>query len=152
LDGKHIEIIPSPGSGSYFYNYKQKPSMVLLAIADAKYRFVLCDFGTNGRVSDGGVLQKLQNNLLNIPRESEVRNGLRKLPYVFVADAASPLRTDMLKKPDRQSDLDCIEKKIYSYRMSRARRIVENVFGILTARFRIFHTAINVALEHIDSI
>lgn len=90
--------------------------MVLLAIADAKYRFILCDFGTNGRVSDGGVLQntlffdKLQNNLLNIPRESEVRNGLRKLLYVFVADDAFPLRTDMLK-PYRQSDLDCKEKK-----------------------------------------
>jgi hypothetical protein len=116
LDGKHIGIIPPAGSGSYFYNYKHKHSMVLLAIADAKYRFILCDFGTNGRVSDGGVLQntlffdKLQNNLLNIPRESEVRNGLRKLLYVFVADDAFPLRTDMLK-PYRQSDLDCKEKK-----------------------------------------
>ena len=91
--------------------------MVLLAIADANYRFILVDFGTNGRVSDGGVLQntaffrKLQNNLLNIPRESEVRHGLRKLPYVFVADDAFPLRTDMLK-PYRQSDLNCMEKKL----------------------------------------
>jgi hypothetical protein len=157
LDGKHIDIIPPAGSGSYSYNYKHKHSMVLLAIADAKYRFILCDFGTNGRLSDGGVLQntvffdKLQNNLLNIPRESEVRNGLRKLPYVFVADDAYPLTTDMLK-PYRQSDLDCKEKTIYNYRTSRARRIVENVSGILTARFRIFHTAINLELEHIDSV
>jgi len=32
--------------------------MVLLAIVDAKYRFILFDFGTNGRVSDKGILQK----------------------------------------------------------------------------------------------
>lgn len=29
--------------------------MVLMAIVDAKYKFLLFDFGTNGRVSDGGV-------------------------------------------------------------------------------------------------
>lgn len=157
LDGKHIEITPPAASGSYFFNYKHRHSMVLLAIADAKYRLVLFDFGTNGRVSDGGVLQntdffrKLQDNSLNIPRETEVTNSSRKLPYVFVADDAFPLRTDMLK-PYRQSALNCIEKQIYNYRLSRARRIIEKVFGNLTARFRIFHTAINLELERIDLI
>lgn len=156
LDGKHVEIVPPAGSGSYFYNYKQRHSMVLLAIADAQYRLILFDFGTNGRISDGGVLQnsqffrKLQNNLLNIPKESEVGNQ-RYLPYVFVVDDAFPLRTDMIK-PFRQSDLTSIEKKIYNYRLSRARRIIENVFGILASRFRIFHTAINLELNNIDCV
>lgn len=90
--------------------------MVLLAIADANYKFILFDFGTNGRVSDGGVLQhteffsRLQGNSLNIPREKEVANSSRKLPYVFVADDAFALRSDILK-PYKQSDLKCIEKK-----------------------------------------
>lgn len=81
MDGKHIEIIPPAGSGSYFFNYKQRHSMVLLVIADAKYRFILFDFGTNGRVSDGGVLKiteffrKLQGNSFNIPRGTEVTNS-----------------------------------------------------------------------------
>lgn len=35
LGGEHIEIIPPP----YFYNHKQKHSMALLAVADAKRRF-----------------------------------------------------------------------------------------------------------------
>lgn len=130
--------------------------MVLLAIADAQYRLILFDFGTNGRISDGGVLQnshffrKLQNNLLNIPEESALGNE-RHLPYVFVADDAFPLRTDMIK-PFRQSDLTSIEKKIFNYRLSRARRIVENVFGILASRFRIFHTAINLEIKNIDCV
>lgn len=116
IDGKHIEIVPPSGSGSYFYNYKQRHSMVLLAIADAKYRFILFDFGTNGRVSDGGILQntvfyrKLKDNLLNIPKETKVTNSFRKLPYVFIGDDAFPLRSDILK-PFRQNDLNCNEKK-----------------------------------------
>lgn len=57
MDGKHIVIIPPSGSGSEFCNYKGRHSMVLLAIVDAQYQFILCDFGTNGRISDGGVLQ-----------------------------------------------------------------------------------------------
>lgn len=131
--------------------------MVLLAIVDAKYQFIMCDFGTNGRVSDGGVLQntkffeKLQNNLLNIPGESKIRNCSRSLPYVFVADDAFPLRVDMMK-PFRQADLTFQDRKIYNYRVSRARRIVENAFGILASRFRIFHTPINLEPNKIESV
>nr|CAI5857926.1 unnamed protein product [Callosobruchus analis] len=120
--------------------------MVFMAIVDAKYRFLLADFGTNGRISDGGVLQntkffeKLQNKTLKLPTT-----------YVFVADDAFPLRVDMLK-PFRQTDSNSRERKIFNYRLSRARRIVENAFGILASRFRIYHTAINVQPENIEKI
>ncbi|XP_061717342.1 putative nuclease HARBI1 [Cydia pomonella] len=157
MDGKHVTINPPRGSGSTYFNYKKKHSMVLMAIVDAQYQFILCDFGTNGRISDGGVLQnttffqKLQENDLNIPAEEIVTNSSKSLPYVFVADDAFPLRTDMMK-PFRQAELDTREKKIYNYRVSRARRIVENCFGILATRFRIFHTDINVHPSRIESI
>lgn len=128
-----------------------------MAIVDANYQFILCDFGTNGRISDGGVLQntiffeKLERNQLNIPPEDNVRNTTTILPYVFVADDAFPLRPDMIK-PLRLADASSQERKIFNYRTSRARRIVENGFGILASRFRIFHTAINLELHNIDSV
>jgi len=131
--------------------------MVLLAIVDAQYKFILCDFGTNGRISDGGVLRntvffdKLEHNKLNIPAYEIVKNSNKSLPYVFVADDAFPLRTDMIK-PFRQANLNTYEKKIYNYRVSRARRIVENAVGILTSRFRIFHTDINIDLKNFESV
>ncbi|CAK1591625.1 unnamed protein product [Parnassius mnemosyne] len=157
IDGKHVSIALPPGCGSEFYNYKNRHSMVLMAIVDAQYKFILCDFGTNGRISDGGVLrntvffEKLQDSKLNIPAAELVNNSNRSLPYVFVADDAFPLRTDMIK-PFRQADLNTYEKKIYNYRVSRARRIVENAFGILASRFRIFHTEINIEPKNIDSV
>ncbi|CAH2017227.1 unnamed protein product [Acanthoscelides obtectus] len=105
---------------------------------------------------DSGVLQntnffkKLQNNLLKIPVEETVRNTYRSLPYVFIDDAF-PLRLDLMK-PFRQAALTSREKKNYNYPLSRARRIVENVLGILAARFRIFHTCINLEPRNIEFV
>lgn len=156
LDGKHIRIIPPANHGSYFYNYKGFHSLVLMAIANANYEFILCDFGTNGRISDGGVIsntkfyEKLKNGALKLPALDKLPNSEQVLPYVFVADDAFSLGVHLLKPfPQRNLNKD---KSIFNYRLSRARRIIENVFGIFAARFRIFHTAINVRLEHINTI
>lgn len=55
-------------------------------------------------------------------------------------------------KPFRQAQLDSASKEIYNYRISRARHVVENSFGILASRFRIFHTQINLEPENITKV
>jgi len=154
VDGKHVAIVPPPGAGSYFFNYKGYNSQVLIGIADSNYEFIYFNFGTNGRVSDGGVLEytdfydKLQNECLKIPESSDVKG--RKLPYVFVGDEAFSLRKDFLR-PYNVRQLTR-ERKIFNYRLSRARRIIENVFGILVARFGIFKTHIIIQLDNIKDV
>jgi hypothetical protein len=56
LTKKHIRIVPPPEIGSHFCNYKGFHSIVLVAIANSNYEFILFDIGTNGRISDGGVI------------------------------------------------------------------------------------------------
>ena len=52
-------------------------------------------------------------------------------PYVFVAGGAFPLRTNLLNNKQKN-------KLVANNPISRARRVVENAFGIAATRFRVF--------------
>lgn len=58
LDGKHVRMKQPLGSGTLFYNYKGFFSIVLLAVVDAKYKFLWADVGANGSSSDCGVYNR----------------------------------------------------------------------------------------------
>lgn len=72
-------------SGSLYFNYKVTFSIVLLAIVDADYRFLVVDVGSYGSNSDGGIFansvlgKALGDGTLNVPSPSEL-----------TLDAASP--------------------------------------------------------------
>ena len=55
------EITPL-NSGSYYYNYKNTFSIVIMVLVDASYRFIYMDIGCNGCISDGGVFNPLHAN------------------------------------------------------------------------------------------
>jgi hypothetical protein len=44
------------------------------------------------------------------------------------------------------------EKSIFNYRLSRARRVVENVSGILSQKFHIYQRTLQPFLENADNI
>jgi hypothetical protein len=138
IDGKHIHITQPAKSGALYYNYKNFYSVVLMAVVNHNYEFIYADVGKQGRISDGGVIQatsfhnRLQNGSLNLPTNSECDEGLN---FVFIADEAFALEKHILK-PYPQKKLD-YQKRIYNYRLARARNVVENAFGLIANRFRI---------------
>ena len=44
------------------------------------------------------------------------------------------------------------DQRIFSYRFSRARQIIENVFGIMSMRFRVLRTSINLEPSKVEKI
>ena len=142
IDGKHVALWCPPKSGSEYFNYKSFFSIVLMAVVDGNYRFLNINVGAKGAGSDGGVFaeidfkKNMDSGLLNIPPAEPLPGGdpTQSVPYFFVGDEAFPLKT-WLMKPLPRRNLSHREA-IYNYRISRARRVVENAFGILAARFR----------------
>ncbi|XP_011174775.1 protein ALP1-like [Solenopsis invicta] len=127
IDGKHVQIQAPPNSGSTYYNYKGHFSINLLAISDANYCFTVVDIGATGRQSDGGVFRnseigkRFEANSFKLPTPRQIENNGPALPYVLVADEAFPLSMYMMRPYPRSGKLD-IGKKIFNYRLSRARR------------------------------
>ena len=127
-----------------------------MALVDAKYRFLYCDVGCNGRVSDGGVFAQtslqdsLSNKTANIPTPTFLPGTDQLMSFHIVADEAFPLREDIMKPYHNRNLTE--EQRIFNYRLSRARRVVENAFRILVNRFRVFTTTIALAPEKVEKI
>lgn len=143
VDGKHVQIVAPKHSGSLFFNYKGTFSIVLLGVADANYNFLYADVGCQGRISDGGVFKytslykKIEDKSLNIPLSEALPGRTSPAPYVFVADDAFALSTYMMKPYPGHKPGSSTPERIFNYRLSRARRVIENVFGIMSSRFRV---------------
>lgn len=143
MNGKHILIKAPPKSELEFYNYKHQYSIILLALVDHNYCFTYIDVGA--KASDGGVFREssffeaLENNTLNTPKNA-----------VTVAYEVFPLKTYLMKPYNRRNVIR--EQAIFNYRLSRARRISENAFGILVSKFRIFEKPIPLIADKVDTI
>lgn len=123
-------------------------SIVLLAVVDSAYKFLYVDVGAISFESDCGVfahtklaelLDKHQSNLPPAEVLSQAPQG-RAVDNFIVGDDAFPLPNYLMKPFPRRGLTK--EERIFNYRLSRGRRTVENAFGILPNRFRVFHTSI----------
>ena len=157
IDGKHIRLRNPSHGGSHFFNYKRFYSMVLLAVVDSEYRFMYIDVGAIGSESDAGIFgqtrlrELVEKKLAHIPEPKPLPGTENTLcDYFFVGDDAFPLRHYLMKPfPSRALSH---KERLFNYRLSRARRTVENAFGILANRFRVFHSSICLQPQNVETV
>ncbi|CAF4946326.1 unnamed protein product [Pieris macdunnoughi] len=119
-------------------------------VVDADYCFTFIDVGAPGREGDSSIFkssnfgQKLTCSQLDLPEPAHLPNNIGKppVPFVFIGDAAFGLNKNVMR-PFSLRNITT-PKKIYNYRLSRDRRFVECAFGILSNRWRIFHSSIMI--------
>ncbi|KAJ8875847.1 hypothetical protein PR048_023749 [Dryococelus australis] len=103
LDGKHVVLEKPSKSGSQFYDYKHRHSIVLIALVDANYIFITVDVDVCGRNSDGGIFKSsalgkmFNSDKLNLPGNKASPNSRKVLPHIIVSDAAFPLKDNLMR-------------------------------------------------------
>lgn len=125
-------------------------------MVDANYKFIYVDVGAAGRAGDAGIFadsalkKALTTNSLDLPDAIALQGISTKISHHVVGDDAFPLNARLMK-PYPYRNLEK-EKRIFNYRLSRARRVVENAFGILAHRWRVFLTTIKLSPEKVTDI
>nr|XP_022908546.1 uncharacterized protein LOC111419893 [Onthophagus taurus] len=159
IDGKHVRVMAPDNSGSLFFNYKNYFSIVLLALVDANYKFLYVDIGSYGKEGDAGIFAKskigkqIYGDKFNFPLPALLpRSKNTILPYVILGDDAFKLDKHVMKPYPKKQIFEDPKKTIFNYRLSRARRVTENAFGIHCHVFRIFFSPINVKPNTVDLI
>lgn len=90
--------------------------------------------------STSDIGRSIINGTLDFPPDKKLPGTSEFCPHFIVGDAAFPGLPNLIRPfPDRGLD---DRELVFNYRLSRARRCVENLFGIMASRFRIFGRAI----------
>ncbi len=107
-------------AGSYYYNYKNFHSIILMALVD----------GTTS-LPVWKLVQMVLHRVIGFRPPDRLPDDDKDTPYFFVGDDAFPLCTYMMK-PYGRLGLEVPER---IYRTSCCRRVCKNAFGILANRY-----------------
>jgi len=94
---------------------------------------------------DSSLYKKMKKNELDLPDPEIISMDGNRLPYVFIGDEAFGLNEHMLRPYSGRQISE--KKRVFNYRLSRARGYVECSFGILANKWRILHRPLNVAVD-----
>ena len=131
-------------AGSEYFNYKGYFSLVLLALVDAEYKFLLENVGSSGSSFDAEIInhsklrRKIETETLGLPPPEPLGPGGPNLHHFLLGDDAFPLMPFLVKPYSRRQLTR--EEKIANYRIYRGRRVVGNAFGIFVGMFRVLLT------------
>lgn len=94
---------------------------------------------------------QLENKTLGIPQTRKLHKTDVSLPLAMVGDEGFPLKT-YLMRPFARRKLVGARERVFNYRLSRARRVIENAFGILVSRWRILQKPMSFKIENCEAV
>jgi hypothetical protein len=155
--GKHIKLKCPASSGSNYFCYKNYYSIVLLAIVDPHYKFIVVDIGSYGRHNDSGIFKnsafyrEYTDGKHFLPPKPLPGTNI-PIPHVLIGDEGFALQMYLMRPFPRTAVAKDARKKRFNKQLNRARRDVENAFGILAQKWRVFFRPIETDVETAERV
>jgi hypothetical protein len=138
IDGTHIPILPPTEERVPFRNRKGFLSQNVLAVCDFELRFTMVMSGWEGSVADSTLwLEAHRIGALNLPKEKYLLGdaGFANCdacltPYRGVRYHLKEWTKVINKRPQNKEEL-------FNLRHAKLRNVVERIFGVMKARFKI---------------
>ncbi|CAH1967708.1 unnamed protein product [Acanthoscelides obtectus] len=120
VDGKHVTIKRPNNSGSNYWCYLHKYSIVLMAIVGPDYKFICVDIGGFGKNSDGGIFEtsnmgkRFEQNLTSVPAPRFLPGQNEICSYVLIGDEAFALKPYLMRPFPYKQTLTDVRKEKYN--------------------------------------
>lgn len=124
-----------PRSGPRFFNYKDFFSIILLAVCNA---------------NQSAFKKMIRSKQMKLPPKCHIEGMEKDFSFFFAGDAAFQRSQHMMAS--LKGKFLAPEKKIYNYRLSRARKSIESSFGMLCQRYEVFTGPLKVSIPLAKSI
>lgn len=120
-----------------------------------RYRFTYISIGTPGRCHDSFIFQnsalkKIHEKSVLLRKYSRNINGV-SVPVLLLGDSAFQLSTFVMKPYPETIEMSARQRK-FNTRLSKCRRLVENAFGHLKARFRKVGRGLEIDIDNVQIV
>ncbi len=155
VDGTHIPIVSPQEYPADYFNRKGWHSILMQGTVNHLGHFVDVYIGWPGRVHDARVFtnstlyRKGQEGVLLPPWVEHLGGG--DIPLVILGDPAYPLLSWLMKAFPDNGRLTP-QQKLFNYRLSRARVVVEHAYGRLKARWRCLMKRIDIDVRNVPEL
>lgn len=142
---------PDNNNSSNSGSKKDRRSMILQGVVDARGNFVAIDVGDFERHGDSGPAifrqtsfgKALMRDQLDLPAPEVVEGSSNKpLPYVFIASISYPLLPRLLR-PYPKRDLT-VKRKLFNDKLAHAHKCSELAFGSLVERWGVLKSVMTM--------
>ncbi|XP_044155215.1 protein ALP1-like [Bufo gargarizans] len=156
VDAQHVRVLQPLDSRSRYLGHKKYFSVLVLAVADTKCKFVAIDVGSYDRTGDCRVLdasqiqQRILQDQTSLPPPRPFPGTTDPVPLVMVSDYVFAV-TPPLLCPYPWHGLDN-RRRMFNCRLSCACQYVESTFGIMAGRWQVFCSTMQLDVSTAESV
>lgn len=148
---RHIELRMASKADSDYLNERRRPSVLLFAVVDANYEFLVADTCPSGHLSEDNPPNTILERKLRSTK-FPCQSNSNQLPYVFAADECYRLQENFMVPYRAVNDKTGEANKIFNRQLVRANQRAAKTLAIMAWRFGVLQTPVNLEAKKVQTI